>query len=465
MGRLRSNPTRRQVMKNGAIAAVSLSLPALLTASPARAANPLRKNIDDLSAQELDNYKLAVKILMDRGIAAPSNKEGYAWQAVLHNDFDRIRADGEPGGCEHRSERFFPWHRAHLAGFEKLLRAADPRTVDVSIPYWDWTKPASGVRFPKAFEDTTSPLFHSGRFHKESDVPPDPLLLRTIVWSAADVRDNMVRQSDWPTIAGGAFGSDDEGPGKLERGPHNKIHQSIGQTMGEPSLASRDPIYWSFHACIDLTWARWQRLHTDATHAQPFSEPQTKIFVEPFIPAIGDMAQTGTMPAGFQYDYSYDFASDATPIPVAAQAQINRKPVAMAQSDSIARSGPLQVQPSGRKLLKAVGVAVLKDTTYDIDVYVHPPSVNVATLSADEKKKYLADSATIWKSGGHSHRPSAVFFDITKAVAPFGSGDFTITVVSGALSSSLSPSASAAEASAKLNAAGPLWKSLILEER
>jgi hypothetical protein len=38
-----------------------------------------------------------------------------------------------------------PWHRARLAGFEKLLRDSDPpRTANVTIPYWDWTKPASG---------------------------------------------------------------------------------------------------------------------------------------------------------------------------------------------------------------------------------------------------------------------------------------------------------------------------------
>jgi len=465
MGKLRSGLTRRQVMKRGATAAVGLSLPTFLTSLPALAASPLRKNIDSLSAEELDNYKHAVKILMDRSAATPATKEGYAWQAVLHNDFDRTRPDGEPGGCEHRSERFFPWHRAHLAGFEKILRATDPaRTANVTIPYWDWTKPASGVLFPKALEDTASPLFHGGRYHKPSDVPNDPFLLRTIQWDANDVRDNMVRPSDWLAIAGGAVGSDDEGPGKLEKGPHNKIHPSIGPTMGNPSLASRDPIYWSFHAYIDLVWARWQRLHTDATHPQPFSEPQTKIFVEPFIPAIGEMAQTDTMPAGFQYAYDYDFSTDATPIVVASGPVTNRTTVAMVQNESFAQSAPIRVQPSNRKLLKVSGVAVLKDITYDLDVYVHPPSVNLATLSAAEKKRYLADSATMWKSGGHAHRPTALFFDLTKAIAAFGADDFSISIISGALASSATSAVAGPEA-ANLNAAGPLWRSLVLEER
>ena len=467
MGKLRSGLTRRQVIRNGAAAVAGLSLPTFLLNSPAHAAAPLRKNIDSLSTTELDNYKHAVKILMDRSAATPSNKEGYAWQAVLHNDFDRVRADGEPGGCEHRSERFFPWHRAHLAGFEKILRATDPaRTANVTIPYWDWSKPASGVRFPKALEDTASPLFHAGRFHKPSDVPNDPRLLRAIQWDANDIRDNMVRQTDWFTIAGGASGSADEGPGRLETGPHNKIHQSIGPSMGDPALASRDPIYWSFHAYIDLVWARWQRLHTNAAHPQPFSEPQTKIFVEPFIPVIAQMAQTDTMPAGFQYGYDYDFSADATPIPVASGPVINRTPVAMAQNESVAQSAPLRVQPSNRKLLRVGGVAILKDITYDLDVYVHPPSVNLASLSAAEKRQYLADTATIWKSGGHAgHRPASIFFDLTKAIAKSG-GDFSISIVSGALTSRATPTATGLESvTPNLNAAGPLWQSLVLEER
>src|SRR5207245_7872331 len=35
----------------------------------------------------------------------------------------------------------------------------------------------------------------------------------------------------------------------------------IGGSMGDPATAAEDPIYWSFHAFIDFTWARWQELH------------------------------------------------------------------------------------------------------------------------------------------------------------------------------------------------------------
>lgn len=467
MRNMRNRLTRRQVLKDGALAAAALSLPAILRSSPAFAANPVRKSIDSLSADELDTYKHAVKILMDRSASSAANKEGYAWQAVLHNDFNRTRADGELGGCEHRSERFFPWHRAHLAGFEKILRESDPpRTANVTIPYWDWTQPASGVRFPKAFEDTTSPIFHAGRFQTPADVPNDPSLLKAIQWSADDVRNNMVRQTDWFTIAGNPVGSPDEGMGRLEQGPHNKIHQSIGPTMGDPSKASRDPIYWSFHAYIDLVWTRWQRLNTSPAKPQFFSEPQTKIFVEPFIPAIGDMAQIDTMPAGFQYGYDYDFSGDTAPIVVASGPVINRTEIATVQNEALTQSAPLRVQPSNRKLLLVREVTVINDVSYDLNVYVHPPSVNLATLSAAEKARYLADSATIWMSGGHSHRPSTISFDLTKAIAAIGSADFRISVVNTALASDARlESASQASKAKTLSAAGPLWKSLVLEER
>jgi hypothetical protein len=108
--------TRRQVIKIGATTAVS-SVTTFLGSPPAFAAAPLRKNIDSLSTGELDNYKHAVKILKDRSAANPAAKDGYVWQAALHNDFDRIRPDGEPGGCEHRSERFFPWNRRNTSKF------------------------------------------------------------------------------------------------------------------------------------------------------------------------------------------------------------------------------------------------------------------------------------------------------------------------------------------------------------
>lgn len=465
MDDLRNPPTRRQAIKIAAATAL-LSVSSFVVGSTARAAVPLRKNVDSLSRDELDNYKHAVGILIQRGLANPAAKDGYIWQANLHNDFERERPDGTYGACEHRSELFFPWHRAHLAGFEFLLRATDPpRTSNVTIPYWDWTKPASGIRFPKAFEDTTSPLFHSGRYLTQDDVPEDGVILRMIQWDAEDVRTRIVQESNWFLFAGHPVGSTDEGPGTLERTAHNTIHPSIGRTMGNPFTASEDPIYWSFHAYIDLVWARWQRVHVSPTHPQFFSTPDAKIWVEPFVPLVKHMAQTDMLPAGYQYGYDYDFSID-TASPIVASGPVTNRTVltVIKAGERLTQSAPIRLQSPKRKLLQVRNAVVIRDVTYALSVYVHPPSVDMATFDPRERRRFLADAAAIWMSGGHVHRPTTVLFDLTKAIDSFGGGEFSISIVIDVLPLGRD-AAVRATANTKLTAAGPLWRSLVLEER
>lgn len=461
----KSSLTRRQVIKIGTIT-IAMSLPTFLGSWPLLAATPLRRNIDSLSLDELETYKHAVDILMQRGLANPGAMDGYAWQAALHNDFERVRPDGSEGACEHRSELFFPWHRAHLAGFEFLLRFSDPpRTANVTIPYWDWTRPASGVRFPKAFEDTTSPLFHGGRFHDVTTATPP------IQWDAEEVKTKMVQEPDWLLFAGEPLNPDGSGGsfGWVEDGPHNTTHGDIGPTMGNPTTASRDPIYWSFHACIDLIWARWQRVHTDAAHPQPFSTPQTKIWVEPFTPQVGDMAQTDTLPPDYSYGYDYDFSIDAPPVLVAAgPGPVQRTLEAVPTGERMVSSAPLRVGLPNRRLLRVRDVVVLPDVTYALRAYVHPPSLNIQSASQGERDRYLADTATVWMSGGNAHHPTNVILDLTRAIASFGGDEFVITLLTDSRplpQRAADMESTRADLDRKVGASGPLWSSLVLEER
>ena len=453
--------TRRNLLGTAGKAAAAALLPVSLASTPAFAAMPLRKKIDDLTPTELDNYKHAVNILIQRGLASATAKDGYVWQAALHNDFERVRPDGSVGACEHRSELFLPWHRAHLAGFEALLRAADPpRTADVSLPFWDWTKPASGVRFPKAFEDTTSPLFHNGRAHTVTPLSP------RIQWDAEEIKTKMVQEKDWLLFAGEPLASDGSGGsfGWLEDGPHNSIHGDIGSTMGNPETASRDPIYWSFHAYIDLIWARWQRVHTNATSPQPFTTPNVKIWVEPFTPVMADTAQTTTMPAGFAFGYQYDFSIDAPTVPVASVARTQRDLESLQAGPRTMATAPVRVAGEKRRILRVRDVRVLQDTSYVIRAYVHPPSINISTLEEQERRRYLADSATIWKAHHHVHHPTNLNFDLTKAIAAIGN-EFTITLMSDAKPVSDGQFESARASANERIAQRPLWGSLSLEER
>jgi hypothetical protein len=212
-----------------------------------------RKNIDSLPPQELAAYKHAIDVLQKS--TDPTNN--YAYHASLHNLF----LITPPHGCEHGSDLFFPWHRRHLANFEKALQESDPThptlsTKDVTIPYWNWTQAPSGKRYAKSFENemdgtARNPLYDDFRNTDASAPMYDETYMTGIV------RNNP----DWNQFAGGpkdvnAF------YGALEADSHNNMHGSyIGGDMADPTSAAMDPIYWSFHAFIDMQWDRWQIIY------------------------------------------------------------------------------------------------------------------------------------------------------------------------------------------------------------
>ncbi|MFC4158693.1 hypothetical protein [Chitinimonas lacunae] len=59
--------------------------------------------------------------------------------------------------------------------YEKALQAADPdgrygpSTANVTVPYWNFSQPPSGKRYPRAFENPASPLYHVKRNHEPVD--------------------------------------------------------------------------------------------------------------------------------------------------------------------------------------------------------------------------------------------------------------------------------------------------------
>jgi tyrosinase len=399
--------TRRQVLQ-----AAAGGIVATMAGLRAHAQDPIlrRKSIDALTDAELTAYKHAMQITMDRSKKNAAIPTGYAWQAALHNDFERVRPDKSVGACEHGHELFFPWHRAHLAGFERILREADPpRTSAVTIPYWDWTLPASGKRFPKAFEEKGSRLFHTGRYHDVTKDTP------RIQWSADEIG-TYVRERDWALFAGEPLDKNQQGGsyGLIEATAHNTIHPRIGPTMGNPEQAARDPIYWSFHAYIDLVWARWQRVNTSQKVPQPFTYPGAVIWVEPFTPTVAQTAQTISLPSGYAYDYDYDFSADAASLAAAPKPATVAK-LKLETQELLATTQALQLKPERRTLLRLREVVALPRVTYSILVYVHPATVDVAKLKDPEKQKYLAERRTIWMSGKHRHNKPSIVFDLTAA--------------------------------------------------
>jgi hypothetical protein len=237
----------------------------LLISVAATAQPRVRMNIDDPKF-DLDGYKIAVQVLMDRD-KDPTHKDdpvnwvnnGYTYFANLHDLFN-----GDQSGCIHGSEVFLPWHRELLYRFELAIRAAKPgRTDNLTVPYWDWSQKPSGKGYPKAFEDPNSPLYRDIR----RAVPTDFYDANTIDSVIADT-------TDWNDFAGkrctlkpncSAGQNCSICParkyGALESPYHNNMHDGMGPTMEDPATAVEDPVFWSFHAFIDHIYQRWQCSH------------------------------------------------------------------------------------------------------------------------------------------------------------------------------------------------------------
>lgn len=412
-------------------ATMSVSAPAVAGAAtaaqpPAAAVPKLRKNIDDLTAQELAVYKHALSILKSSSNAA----NNYDYHAALHNLFI-----GTSHGCEHHSDLFFPWHRYHLANFERALQATDPThptlsTKDLTIPYWDWSLPASGLRFAAAFEDefnadgTPNVLFDDGR----ELAPSSPMY-------DANFISNVVRgNSDWNTFAGlpkaggGSFGA-------FEQPAHNDMHGLfIGGHMSNPSEAALDPIYWSFHTFIDRQWDRWQKIHG--------VDPTSPTAVLRGFTGAPTVVQTiKVTDLGYFYEHTPESIAPVPAPPLVAAIQATRLKVALvdARADVRTQNTP---QPKsfrvdvpkkfGKAELLVENIVLPTSFSYRAEFYLH----KVGTLPKPEN---LAATMSIWKTHSdanqapHSERSRATV-DITQALTEFREKvrepEVTITVVS-----------------------------------
>lgn len=376
-----------------------------------------RKNIDALTSQEVADYAHAISILKERSKVDPNDQAGYDYQAALHNA-DRTHPDGTIGSCEHGSEEFLPWHRIHLLLFEDLLRAADPpRTSNVTLPYWNWHEAASGKRFPIAFEDAASSLFHAGRWG--NDFGPAR-------WDAADIG-LAIREDDWNLFAGDA--KPQPSYGYLENHAHNEMHGLIGPTMGDPSSAAEDPIFWSFHTFIDLIWARWQRLNT-----QTVQNGAAVVWVEPESRTVDQMI-VKTSALGYQYDFDFE-ADGVAEVKVAGGR--NRIPLSVERaSDRAMTVGlPATSRQGARRLLKLAAVTPSPDFSFEILVFVHPSGFDpLAGSPSSARDDFLIDRLVIWRGrSGHTHHGgSNAYVDLVKANGRDLIAGWQITVATSAL--------------------------------
>ena len=402
----------------------------------------VRKNIDALSASELADYEHAVQKLYEISQADPNSLYGYLYYQAMHDD-------ASVGPCEHGIETFLPWHRMLLWVYEDGLRKSDPpRTANVTLPYWDWSQPPSGSRYPKAFEDTSSVLYNldaggqpagdtrnttpicqpgqgpsSGcqrlpfpRSYLEQDV------LSVAQWSSTE-------ESNDPSFGGGSDGKGSCDPGGsgfigygvLEQPAHNTMHAGyVAGYMANPSTAAQDPIFWSFHAYIDLLWEQWQQMtgHTvDTCHTCGLCwntpNPDYPLY------KVQDVLNIAGADLGYSYDYTPPPPiADGSPLGIAGTEELfpthPAKDFALSGVKEPETVRTMEVTIPDTEVsdgkMRMTGVKVATPFTYSGDVYLTPPGVEFNPQDPDFREKYFADLFTVWRAHeghdehtGHGH--------------------------------------------------------------
>ena len=106
--------------------------------------------------------------------------------------------------------------------------------------------------------------------------------------------------------------------GLLEQ-PHDNWHGWIGYDMADNAYTAFDPLFWSYHACIDRIFELWLRAHpaamfTSGFPIQPFAGPEANriLLSDPhryLYTRIGDMARDSR---AIGYDYGEPVEPDFT---------------------------------------------------------------------------------------------------------------------------------------------------------
>ena len=366
------------------LAPAAALLLAVLAASPAAAQDlRVRKNIDSLTADELATYVHAVDILRKRD---PSRADSYHHFAELHDNFDNGL------GCEHHNELFFPWHRELLLQFEQALRDADPpRTSNLTLPYWNWGLAPSGTGYPRAFEDTSSPLYTRTRRR----TPRARYSEAQLLWVIS-------QNDDWNAFAGSPI-TVDPSPGAFESPYHDAMHDGMGIPMNDPTTAAEDAIFWSYHAYIDLMWDRWQ---------QEWKKP----------PTCGDCALRGlgasarvdsVVDIRRQLGYRYDWTP--APSPPSPPAGLKNARFAMVGLPAGLNAAEEQVRhrifdvtipaPGFRTAhLRIEDAQVPQQLAWSGRVYLYPATEELRPENRSFHERYYAGRMTLWSGhGSHSH--------------------------------------------------------------
>jgi len=247
----------------------------------------LRKNIQNLTPDELKNLRLAFSKLMEI-----RDNRGFNYIAGIHGApqfkcWHHWRRRGEP----RLLPLFCPWHRAYLYWLEKSLQDQVP---DVTLPWWDWSSSTSRLEgLPKSYSERTdsagnpNPLLKSHMFVPTTNPPLNEDTFRNqgspSELPTKDDVDTMLAKKDFSDF------EDD-----LED-IHDSVHGWVGGSMGRVVTAGFDPIFWAHHTNIDRLWRIWQMDRADLG----FPPDLLNEILEPFAFTVRDVLDVKRL--GYEY--------------------------------------------------------------------------------------------------------------------------------------------------------------------
>ncbi|MBA3324674.1 MAG: tyrosinase family protein [Rhodobacteraceae bacterium] len=241
----------------------------------AAAGQPVRKNVNDLTASEVLSLRRGVEVMMARNGARRSSADfRRSWQfwSNVHGHFGPD-CDGPVSGagmtgvatwraqnsqekavwcsCQHGSDAFLTWHRPLVDQFEQVLQQAsgDPSLM---LPFWDY---ATAALLPQIFRDATYVDAAGATKRNPLRVEARRAALNT---GAAGIAANTASAANAMTAT-----SFSQFRTRFEQTPHNAVHCTIGVAgcgsglMGAFATAASDPIFWLHHANIDRLYECW----------------------------------------------------------------------------------------------------------------------------------------------------------------------------------------------------------------
>ncbi|MDQ6764773.1 MAG: tyrosinase family protein [Verrucomicrobiota bacterium] len=208
----------------------------------------LRKSISALTTAETSKLKSAYAAL--RALPA-SDKRTWVLQADMHALFC-ASCTGTATDI-HGTWNFFPWHRAYLYYYERILGSLVGDIDHFRLPNWDWengrTLP-SIYRSPNSAANSLWDGTRNSAMAGGGNLPVND-------GSTARVH-TLLAITDFVTFGGTASAA-----GTMEGNPHGHIHTDVGlpsppyHDMGNLGYAARDPLFFAHHCNIDKIWSNW----------------------------------------------------------------------------------------------------------------------------------------------------------------------------------------------------------------